>query len=159
MSQPLEPKYEAYRPRPIRFEGTRKVEGHRLKLYSIRYGSRPVRWGVFEKGLAIAFDALPQPVVSEGRPGVGFGIAHQGRGADYVVLGWWDRENELPTKVFVREGDEWRPARESESFCVWDLQIMWHERQVYVSTVLAESNAGAVDRYMAQPLQAGSEAT
>jgi hypothetical protein len=81
--------------------------------------------------------ALPRPAISDGRPGLGFLIAHQGRTAAYVVLGWWDQENELPIKVFVRRGDDpWRPARDAESICVWDLEVLWAEREAYVQAML-----------------------
>lgn len=83
-------------------------------------------------------------------------MEHRGAGADYVVLGWWDRENELPTRVVVREHASeapWRPARASESFCVWDLQVIGFERDAYVSTVLApDAGPDAVEAYLARNL-------
>jgi hypothetical protein len=50
--------------------------------------------------------------------------------------------------VFVRQqspGATWRPARESESVCVWDLEVIWLERQAYVQTVLG---GGDVEGYL-----------
>lgn len=98
---------------------------------------------------------LPQPPSTPARPGIAFAIAHHGKTADYAVLAWWDRENELPIRVFVRPpsaGARWRPARESESVCVWDLEIIWEEREAYVETMLAKNGAGRqkeyVDRFM-----------
>jgi hypothetical protein len=129
-----------YEPRPIRFHGIRDVDGWRLKLYSIAYDKAPVDWTAFEPALARAESTLPRPAVAPGRVGVGFAIAHQGRTALYLVLGWWDNENELPLHVFVRplEGsDAWRPARGPESVCVWDLQVISFERDVYVATILS----------------------
>jgi hypothetical protein len=129
-----------YEPRSIRFHGIRDVEGWRLKRYSIAFGGGPIDWQAFEPALTLADDALPRPAIAAGRVGVGFVIAHQGRTALYCVLGWWDNENELPLRVFVRgleSGAEWRPARGSESVCVWDLQVIAFERDAYVATVLA----------------------
>ena len=145
-----------YSPRPIRFLGIRTPGGWRLKHYAITYGPRSLDEAVFEPGLAMALAALPEPATTEGRPGVGFVIAHQGRGADYVVLAWWDRENELPLRVFVREqrdGAAWRPAQESESVCVWDLQVLGFEREAYVATLLApDAGSEAADRYLGRRL-------
>lgn len=90
---------------------------------------------------------MPRPAVGDGRPGVGFAILHQGRTGDYLILGWWDRENELPTRVFIRDADGWRPANGGESFCVWDLRVLWWEREAYVGTVLAGRDDG-VEAYM-----------
>ena len=135
-----------YEPRPIRFHGLRAVGGWRLKQYSIVYGDAQVGWEAFEPATTLVAASLPQPPVTPERAGVGFIIAHRGRTALYCVLGWWDNENELPVRVFVREldgDDAWRPARPTESFCVWDLQVIGFEREAYVATMLA---GGDVDR-------------
>jgi len=136
---------QPYEPRPIRFHGLRSVDGWRLKRYSITFGPGPIDWPAFEPAMALADAALPRPAVTESRPGVGFVIAHQGRTALYCVLGWWDNENELPVRIFVRaldDGAEWRAARGGESFCVWDLQVIAFEREAYVATLLATVAAG-----------------
>lgn len=126
------------------YHGLRGTPGWRLKLYGIAYGPEPVDWQSFAPGLEMAEAALPSPAVTRDRPGLGFLIAHQGQTGNYVVLGWWDRENELPTRVFVspdgRPGS-WRSNREDESFCVWDLEIMWAEREAYVATVLSPAGS------------------
>lgn len=80
---------EAYRDREIGFIGVRELDGWRLKLYAIRYGSAPLRAALYEPGLALAVGALPRPAVTAGRPGIGFVILHRGRGVHYLVLNWW----------------------------------------------------------------------
>ena len=110
----------------------------RIKLYSIALHQPVVDEGRFGPGLELALAALPGPARTSSRPGVGFCILHQGRGADYVVLGWWDRENELPLRIYVKTPDDsWRPAQGSESVCVWDLEVIAFERDAYITTVLA----------------------
>ncbi len=80
-------------------------------------------------------------------PGVGSAIIHQGATAGYFLLSWWDNDNELPMRVFVREGERWRPARDSELFCVWDLEIIWHEREAFVRSMLTRGGGG-VEAYL-----------
>lgn len=126
-----------YKSRSIAFRGIRKVRGYSIKEYSILYGEHPLDLNLFEDGFALAEQSLPEPAVAAGRPGLGFIIAHQGRTGNYVVLCWWDRENELPTRVFIHDNGAWRVAKESESFCVWDLQAIWHERETYITTMLS----------------------
>ncbi len=107
-------------------------------------------------GLALL--ALPQPAVTADRPGVGFLVAHQGRGADYLVAGAWCGENELAPFIAVREQTDagaWRWARSTESACVWDLDVVAFERDAYVATVLTESRAD-LDAYLAQRFSATS---
>lgn len=135
--------FAPYSPRPIEFLNVEMCAGFRLKVYSIRYDEPPLDRDRFRGAWELASAELPQPACVAERPGVGFAIMHQGRTGDYFVLCWWDRENELPTRVYLNDGAGWRPATAGESFCVWDLQVMGREREAYVATVLAERGDGA----------------
>lgn len=146
---------EPYQPRPIRAHGVRDLAGWRLKLYTIVYGDGEPAFEGAEDVWPLVTDALPAPAVARGRPGVGFVILHRGRGVDYAVLGWWDRENELPLRVFVRGRDAavaWRPARGSESVCVWDLEVIAFERTAYVEAVMA-SEGPDVEGYLVRQMR------
>ncbi|HEY2786694.1 MAG TPA: hypothetical protein VGJ05_17160 [Fimbriiglobus sp.] len=146
--------FAPYAPRRITSLGIRTIRGFRLKAYSIVFSDDPFDFERFGSGLELAAAELPSPAVDAGRPGVGFVVLHQGRTADYLVLGWWDRENELPLRVFVRDGTAWRPAIGGESVCVWDLQVIWHERETYVATLLGGSISEAVDAYLNDTISA-----
>lgn len=61
-----------------------------------------------------------------------FAIFHEGVSALYLVLAWWDNGNELFTRVSVREQDDWVSDPSRYSFCVWDMEIMWFERQSFI---------------------------
>jgi hypothetical protein len=130
---------ERYKPRPIEFHDIRLIGEWRLKTYSIIYGDQPLNWTAFQPGIEMIVKELPLPPCTGERPGVGFLILHQGRNTSYLVLGWWDRENELPLRVYILAQDKktWRKAKGSESICVWDLQVLWFEREAYVETILS----------------------
>lgn len=136
---PDDPGFTPYSERPIKFAGFREVRGNVLKSYITLYGSG-FDMPRFQPGLEAALSEVPAPDPPNGRPGLGFVILHQGRTGDYVVVCWWDHENELPTRVYVRDDDGWRTAND-ESFCIWDLEIMWFERNAYVETLLRRSGA------------------
>jgi hypothetical protein len=143
---------EMYRPRTIRFHGVRETRGTRTKMYSISWDGSTIDWSRFEAGISLVLSELPGKGTLPGRPGLGFVIAHHGRTADYVVLSWWDNENELPTRVRVcveKHDSGWREAMESESFCIWDLEVMWFERESYVSTLLSGYPGDQSHRYLA----------
>jgi hypothetical protein len=143
---------QPFSPRPTLLLDPIVREGWRLKQYSIVFGDSAFNRLRFDSGLTAALAELPAPAIAPDRPGVGFVILHQGRDIDYIVLAWWDRENELPLRVFVRErvaGKPWRPARGSESVCVWDLQVLAAERDAYVETVMGGGVDG-VDAYLAR---------
>lgn len=68
-----------------------------------------------------------------------FAINHRGQGMDYFVFCYWSNANECFLDLQVREqhdGARWRQA-EDESFCVWDLEVIWHERNAFVEHILA----------------------
>ena len=135
---------QPYAARPVVTLTPLRYAGWTLKLHGIRYGSAPFDESRFDAGRALALAQLPSPATAPGRPGVGFFIEHQGNGVDYLVLGWWDRENELPLRVFVCEpGGQWRQARGAESVCVWDLEVIWAEREAYVATIMAGQSIDA----------------
>jgi hypothetical protein len=133
--------YRPYAPRPLRRLAPATRRGFALRRWWIDLQAAPAPeeadWAPAE---ALAEAALPT-MRDVACPGVGFLILHRGRGADYLVLGWWARENELPLRVFVRYPDTpdaaWRAARGDESVCVWDLEEVARERAIYLSSYLA----------------------
>ena len=140
---------KAYAARRIVRQHTLSAGGWDLKRYSVTMPGSAIDPSRFDEARRLALAALPAPASSPQRLGVGFLIEHQGDGVDYCVLGWWDRENELPIRVFVAEpGASWRPARGSESVCVWDLEVIAAERAAYVSTALAEGTVDPRAKYL-----------
>ena len=140
--------FARYAPRPIGFHGLETIGDHKLKVYSIHYGDAPFDRARFKSVWPLVAESLPAADIAAGRPGAGFVILHQGATGDYLVLSWWDNENELPTRVFVRGDDGFRPAKGAESFCVWDLRVIWSEREAYVATALAGHENG-IEEYLA----------
>ncbi|BAK75998.1 hypothetical protein NH8B_1172 [Pseudogulbenkiania sp. NH8B] len=139
-----------YQPRPLAARGVLAAPGGwRLKLYDIAYDSLPLDEARFAAGVDGALAGLPQPALTAQRPGVGALIRHAGRGMDYLVLVYWDNENECLIRVWVRDENGWRTAR-AESFCVWDMQVIWHEREACVRHLL--SDAPDMDGYLADTL-------
>ncbi len=130
---------EPFSPRPIQPHGITLLSGWRLKLYSVLYGPAPLDRAVYDAALPQVAGQLPQPPIAPGRFGSGFIIMHQGRGMHYLVLNWWASHNELFSRILVREfsAPAWRPAGDGESACVWDLEIIWFERNAFIESVLA----------------------
>src|SRR5690348_16698264 len=93
----------SYQPREVRWLGPGDAVGYALKMYSVNAEPGPIDRARFLGVPKLLVGALPMPAHSEGRVGVAILILHQGRGVDYAVLAWWDRENELPLRVFVSE--------------------------------------------------------
>jgi hypothetical protein len=154
------PGYRAYAARPIRPLGVIELRGFRLKRYWIDLERAPAPDPAEWSG-AIALAAAFLPTTPDpARPQLGFLILHRGRGADYLVLGWWAHENELPLRVVVRypgtDDAAWRAARGEESVCVWDLDVIAFEREAYVSTLLSGGEPAAMRQaYLGRVLDQG----
>lgn len=141
---------DAYADRPTTFDRVIARAGWRLKQYTIR-NRDSVNESAFDEAMAFALDALPSPATDALRPGVGFVIRHEGATARYLVLCWWDNENELPMRIWVQPTDGstcWRRAGLRESVCVWDLAVIEHERRAYIAHVLARGAAPDLDGYL-----------
>jgi hypothetical protein len=130
--------YRAFEPRTITpLQPVVAQRGYQLKVYAVACQGRTFERGPFEPAIAELSQRLPIPSSDAGRPGVGFLILHQGFTADYAVLAWWDQQNELPIHVLVNDSSGWRSANAHESICVFDLEILWFERNLWIATALA----------------------
>lgn len=132
---------EPYRPRTTSYRDVYHTGDWRLKRYGIVYGVDRLDWSAYEDVWPLVDRSLPQPAIAEGRPGVGFVICHRGASVHYVVLAWWANQNELPFRLFVKGFDArsvWRVGTSDESFCVYDLEVIWCERCAYVETVMQQ---------------------
>ena len=149
--------YVRYEPRQVTSAPARSIAGYRLKEYRVVPAGVAFEEDRFSEAEALLAGRLPADVNPDlGRPGAGFFIAHQGATADYLVLGWWDQQNELPLGVWRREVRGWRPALASESVCVWDLEIIWFERNAWVETALSGSPIdAAVFQYLSRRFNPG----
>ncbi|MFQ5562827.1 MAG: isochorismatase [Parvularculaceae bacterium] len=163
MSAPAKPFAPTpYRPRETAFIGVGDYGGWRLKRYAIRRPGDSIDRARFEEGFKEALDALPRPATTPSRPGVGFVIFHPGAAMLYVVLCWWENENELVIHTFVTErapGAEWRDGGDDYSFCVWDLEVIWAERRLYVETVLRESGPPDIEGYLSRSFEPSAPET
>ena len=129
--------YRAFESRTITPLQPVAQRGYRLKAYAVACQGRAFDQGRFEPAIAELSQRLPIPSSDSGCPGVGFLILHQGLTADYAILAWWDQQNELPIHVLVNDSTGWRAANAHESFCVYEMEILWFERNLWVSTALA----------------------
>ncbi|HET9529400.1 MAG TPA: isochorismatase [Blastocatellia bacterium] len=147
---------EPYEARPIRFLELWEDAGWRLKVYGIAYRRERPRQELIEAARQAARDRLPRPAVTDSRYGVGFLGIHDGRGANFVFLDWWQDENELHHHVYVSPHD--RPQLLEYSTptgvvaCVWDLRVLGFERQAWLDAVLANPNGPDIDDYLARRL-------
>jgi hypothetical protein len=116
-----------YRPRPIdNLSADTDADG--IKVYTISASDRSVdisrylpRLEAMKRARSIAWPTTPA-----------FVIFHDGTSARYLVLGWWGNDNEMFVTVAVEEASGWVEDMTRYSFCLWDMEVMWHERNAFV---------------------------
>ena len=69
-----------------------------------------------------------------------FALFHEGENFLYLVFAWWGNDNELFTSVSVLTESGWVEDHEKYSFCLYDLEIFWFERNAFVSTMYSGSS-------------------
>jgi len=68
-----------------------------------------------------------------------FVIFHKGESCNYLVFVWWGNDNELFTSVSVEVDDVWVEDPSKYSFCLYDMEVMWMERNIYIETIDCDS--------------------
>lgn len=134
-------------------KGVFEHDGNRIKRYELHARGVDLAAHPVGAGEDRILAELPTPARTAARPGVGFLIRHLGSSLDYLVLTWFDNENELLQRIHTRaagSGDPWRESSRTASFCVWDEQVIHHEREAYVRHVLRD--VPDLDAYLADTL-------
>lgn len=104
---------------------------HQIKLYAISADGEAVDPQPFQARLAVVkaergldWAALPA-----------FAIFHRGATQLYLVLCWWANGNELFTSVSVLTEAGWVEDPHRYSFCLYDLELIWFERQAFIEHI------------------------
>ena len=107
------------------------VDDEGVKLYTISAAHQPVdiepylaRLGRVKKSLGLDWANTPA-----------FAICHDGAGMQYLVLCYWGNDNELFTRVSVNLGGAWVEDPATYAFCLWDMEVMWAERTIFIDTL------------------------
>ncbi|MGH9524812.1 MAG: hypothetical protein ACRD3E_19995 [Terriglobales bacterium] len=144
---------EPFRARPARFLGLWEIGGWRMKAYGLHAENTRLLPELVTAARQLAGEVLPGDAANA--YGVGFVGIHCGRDSNFVFIDWWANQNELHHHVFVSSVEEpLRLARAPEglSSCVWDLQLMWFERNVWVDKVLNNSRGPDIEAYLKKVL-------
>jgi len=135
-----------YKPRKIE-SNLNWSDRDKIKIYTVSESGEPVDKNKYliqleriKKSKTVNWSATPA-----------FVIFHEAVSAYYFVLAWWGNDNELLTHVTVEIGDGWIHDPDKYSFCVWDLEIMWAERNFFIESVYC--GKPDIDDYRAKRLR------
>lgn len=123
---------------------------HHIKLYAICADSQEADPVPFQTRLAQVkaewgLDWVNLPA---------FAIFHRGSSFLYLVLCWWGNDNELFNSVSVLTEQGWVEDPRRFSFCIYDLEVMWFERQAFIRHIdLPTPDLPAYRRALCPPIQ------
>ena len=143
---------ESFRPLPVVFLELWEHREWRLKVYGIsRHHQRPPA-ALIAAAKRIAAHRLPPACGHDDAYGVGFLAVHEGRDANFVFVNWWNRESELQRHVYRSALDSPEALHDvtatGSSGTVWDLQILWFERNAWVEKVLGNPRGPDIEMYL-----------
>jgi hypothetical protein len=148
---------EAYRPRTIHFLGLWEIHEWRLKAYTISPAGVEPAQELMEGAKALAKDRIAGSARSGETYRVGYVGVHAGKAGNFVFIDWWANENEVYHHVYAspaaRPTDFQYLTPTGASACVWDLQLIWFEREAWVASILSRPEAPDIDAYLTTTMQ------
>jgi len=149
---------QGYAPRSVRFKGHFLFEDWRIKLYSISVRNEHVeesrlnevkfnlsKW--LEKSCAYPLDTYRMATL----------IIHEGKEGCFVILNWWIGENMLQNFCYLKrhgEPDFQLYSDQGMMACIWEMAVLWHERNAWVRNILQQPQNPDVNAYLADGLNA-----
>ena len=112
-----------------------------VKVYSISYSGEAVD----ESKYVARLSEVKNQKGLEWASVPAYAIFHDGEEREYLIFCWWLNGNELFHSVSVKENFGWVEDASKYSFCVYDLEIMWAERNFYIETIDCETQS--IDEY------------
>ena len=109
----------------------RWLDADGAKIYTISVSEVPVDHTLFSERLEEV--KLSRKVAWSKTPH--FAIFHRGVTFLYLVLAWWGNDNELFTSVSVKTAAGWLEQPDRHSFCLYDLEIFWTERDANIDSM------------------------
>jgi hypothetical protein len=148
-----------YRPRPIRFLEIHQHDDWRIKIYSISACSERVH----PQTIQYAKLQLPTWMMqSQHYPLDTYQVAtlilHEGKEGCFAIINWWIDENMLQQFVYLASYNN--PSHfeiysdKGIITCVWEMAVLWFERNAWVEHVLKKAPDPDFDSYLQQHLNA-----
>ncbi len=78
-------------------------------------------------------------------------IVHAGVDACYVLINWWTGENMLQNYVYIKkdqDADFSLYSGDGMTACVWELAVIWHERNAWIKHILMQPEHPQFEQYL-----------
>lgn len=148
--------FTAYQPRVIRFMTLHRCGDWQVKVYTISPISEEVSANTIEK-IRTLLPRWLEEALRNTLPtyDVATLIIHKGKEGHFAILSWWVDENMLQVFAYLARYDS---PQVFELFshngiftCVWEMAVLWFERNAWVQCVLSQPhNPNVIRDYLQQ---------
>lgn len=140
----------SYKPRYISFLEIHEITDWKVKIYSISTNKatiNPSKLKLAKQKLASwLFNCKTSEFKSHEHATL---ILHQGETDFFAVLTYWLDENMIQICSYKLEGDAFKLISENGCItCVWELAVIWHERNAWVKHILMQPNEPNFNAYL-----------
>ncbi len=148
--------FSFYSPRTIRFVEVLHYQNWQIKLYSISVESALVSID----NITLASRSLEQwlskcNVYALPTYNIATLILHEGKEGCFAILNWWLDENMTQNYIYLKRQQDTVFELVSDrgmSVCVWEMAVLWHERNAWVKHVLMQHEQPNFIGYLADQL-------
>ena len=130
-----------YKPRPIRFLELLTQENWQIKVYSISDKREFVSAKYLDNAKKNLSTWLEKSQISGLETyQIATLILHEGKEGCFAIINWWIDENMLQHFVYLSPNEESDFTFYSDNgiiTCVWEMAVLWFERNAWVKHVLA----------------------
>ena len=145
--------FEQYRDRKIEFHGVVENDTLKVKIYTISLNEHFSSNEILEKLL----EELPELFNKAGKTdlstyGVAFLIIHEAREGVWILPQWWTGGEMLGSDLFFCSYKNpfhvTQPIQDQSLICVWELQVVLHEREAWIKHILMKADNPDFDSYL-----------
>ncbi|MBE2216899.1 MAG: hypothetical protein IAE90_01770 [Ignavibacteria bacterium] len=146
-----------YKKRPVRFIDLYETNGWKIKIYSISVLNERVS----QETIAQVKEQIPgwlklSSIHQLETYNIATLILHEGNEGVFALINWWIGENMLQHYVYFsayeNPGQFTLFSDKGITFCVWELAVMWHERNAWVEHVIKNSSRPDFEAYLSSVL-------
>lgn len=142
-----------YKPRPVRFLEVYDCQGWQIKIYSISSINNLVQ----EKKVVAAKQQIPTWLKAANlyeldTYKIATLILHEGKEGCFAIINWWIDATMIQHFVYLATNEKPNEfalySHNGIITCVWELAVLWHERNAWMKHILLQSTQPNVEAYL-----------
>ena len=145
---------EKFKKRAVKYLGISEFGDWKFKLYSLKYDESRATPEIENIVRATLPDWIKEKSQINDFPNykIGTVMIHEAMDSILVVVNWWIYENVIQGHVYT--ADYAHPNKFTDlsnkglQFCVWEMNILWHERNLWVEHILKKADKPDWDSYL-----------